>query len=73
MTLPAETTLTVWVCLLPHLSPEVEAGSICRQLVGGVKVGVRVRVRVRVRVKVRVRVRMRVWVRVWARAWVRLG
>ena len=71
MTLPAETTLTVWVCLLPHLSPEVEAGSICRQLVGGVKVGVRVRVRVRMRV--RVRVRMRVWVRVWARAWVRSG
>jgi len=71
MTLPAETTLTVWVCLLPHLSPEVEAGSICRQLVGGVKVGVRVRVRVRMRV--RLRVRMRVWVRVWARAWVRSG
>ena len=38
VTLPAETTLTVWVCLQPHLSPEVEAGSICRQLVGGIKV-----------------------------------
>ncbi|KAL1530705.1 hypothetical protein AB1Y20_001604 [Prymnesium parvum] len=31
-------TVTVWVCLQPHLSSDVLSGGVCRQLVGGIKV-----------------------------------